>query len=99
MFLGPAQKERDYADQSAERISQLGGMPNAAPRKVLSRIHSEYVEGETPLETGTHPDPDIILHSYKVAGTTDNLPRFVMVPGCSGPESEPPTALEVCLNA
>ena len=31
----------------AERITQLGGEPNFSPEGLLTRSHSEYVEGKT----------------------------------------------------
>src|SRR5262249_11639234 len=36
-----------HADQIAERIVQLGGEPNLSPEGMLSRSHSEYVEGDS----------------------------------------------------
>ena len=35
-----------HADQIAERITQLEGKPNLSPEGLLSRSHSDYVEGE-----------------------------------------------------
>jgi bacterioferritin len=49
-FLEHAQEEQRHADQIAERITQLGGEPNFNPEGLLTRSHSEYVEGETLLE-------------------------------------------------
>jgi bacterioferritin len=49
-FLEHAQEEQGHADQLAERITQLGGAPNLSPEGMLSRSHSEYVEGKTLLE-------------------------------------------------
>ncbi|HEU4523225.1 MAG TPA: ferritin-like domain-containing protein [Thermoanaerobaculia bacterium] len=46
-FLQHANEEQGHADQLAGRIVQLGGMPNFSPEGLLSRSHSEYVEGET----------------------------------------------------
>jgi len=46
-FLEHANEEQQHADQIAERITQLGGQPNLSPEGMLSRSHSEYVEGET----------------------------------------------------
>ena len=40
-------KNRQHADRIAERIVQLGGSPNFSPEGLLSRSHSEYVEGDT----------------------------------------------------
>jgi bacterioferritin len=46
-FLEHANEEQQHADQLAQRIVQLGGRPNFSPEGLLSRSHSEYVEGET----------------------------------------------------
>jgi len=46
-FLTHANEEQGHADQIAARIVQLGGSPNFNPEGLLSRSHSEYVEGTT----------------------------------------------------
>jgi len=46
-FLTHANEEQGHADQIAGRIIQLGGAPNFSPEGLLSRSHSEYVEGTT----------------------------------------------------
>ena len=46
-FLEHAAEEQGHADRIAERIVQLGGAPNFSPAGMLSRSHSEYVEGTT----------------------------------------------------
>ena len=46
-FLEHATEEQLHADQIAERITQLGGEPNFSPEGMLSRSHSEYVDGTT----------------------------------------------------
>lgn len=46
-FLTHANEEQGHADQIAGRIVQLGGAPNMNPDGLLSRSHSEYVEGQT----------------------------------------------------
>jgi bacterioferritin len=46
-FLQHANEEQAHADQIAQRIVQLGGEPNFSPEGLLSRSHSEYVEGVT----------------------------------------------------
>ena len=46
-FLQHANEEQGHADQIADRIVQLGGSPNFNPEGMLSRSHSEYVEGQT----------------------------------------------------
>ena len=49
-FLQHANEEQGHADQIAGRIVQLGGAPNMNPDGLLSRSHSEYVEGHTLLD-------------------------------------------------
>ncbi|MGH9376248.1 MAG: ferritin-like domain-containing protein [Terriglobia bacterium] len=49
-FLEHANEEQGHADQIAERITQLDGEPNFNPEGMLTRSHSEYVEGETLLD-------------------------------------------------
>ncbi|MBV8476666.1 MAG: bacterioferritin [Acidobacteria bacterium] len=44
-FLEHANEEQQHADKLAERITQLNGAPNFNPDGLLSRSHSEYVEG------------------------------------------------------
>jgi bacterioferritin len=46
-FLVHANEEQAHADQIAGRIVQLGGAPDLSPDGLLTRSHSEYVEGET----------------------------------------------------
>ena len=45
-FLQHANEEQGHADLIAERITQLDGKPNLSPEGLLSRSHSDYVEGE-----------------------------------------------------
>jgi bacterioferritin len=49
-FLEHANEEQGHADKIAERITQLDGEPNFDPAGILSRSHSQYVEGNTLLE-------------------------------------------------
>lgn len=49
-FLQHATEEQMHADQIAQRIVQLGGAPNFSPEGLLTRSHSEYVEGESLIE-------------------------------------------------
>ena len=49
-FLQHANEEQVHADQIAGRIVQLGGAPNFSPDGILTRSHSEYVEGDTLVE-------------------------------------------------
>lgn len=46
-FLEHANQEQDHADWLAERIVQLGGKPNFSPDGLVSRSHSEFVEGDS----------------------------------------------------
>ena len=46
-FLQHANEEQTHADQIAQRIVQLGGEPNLSPEGMLTRSHSEYVEGDS----------------------------------------------------
>jgi len=49
-FLEHANEEQAHADSLAVRIRQLGGAPDLSPKGLLSRSHTEYVEGETLTE-------------------------------------------------
>jgi bacterioferritin len=49
-FLQHANEEQVHADQIARRIVQIGGEPNFSPEGLLTRSHSEYVEGATLIE-------------------------------------------------
>lgn len=44
-FLAHANEEQGHADELALRITQLNGEPDFNPDGLLSRSHSEYVEG------------------------------------------------------
>jgi bacterioferritin len=46
-FSEHAREEQEHAGRIAERINQLGGKPNMNPEGILTRSHSEYVEGDT----------------------------------------------------
>ncbi|MGO8814820.1 MAG: bacterioferritin [Terriglobia bacterium] len=49
-FLEHATEEQGHADKIAERIVQLDGEPNFSPEGMLTRSHSEYVEGDSLTE-------------------------------------------------
>ena len=49
-FLAHASEEQAHADLIAARIVQLGGSPDFDPKSLLTRSHSEYVEGESLVE-------------------------------------------------
>ncbi|MDE0611193.1 MAG: ferritin-like domain-containing protein [Gammaproteobacteria bacterium] len=46
-FLEHANEEQMHADWIAQRITQLGGVPNLDPKGLATRAHAEYVEGES----------------------------------------------------
>lgn len=46
-FLEHANEEQGHADELAARITQLNGEPDLNPEGLLSRSHSEYVEGDS----------------------------------------------------
>jgi len=46
-FLEHANEEQGHADKIAKRIVELGSEPNLSPDGMLTRSHSEYVEGKT----------------------------------------------------
>ncbi len=49
-FLQHAVEEQGHADLIAQRIVQLQGAPNFSPEGMLTRSHSEYVEGDNLIE-------------------------------------------------
>jgi len=49
-FLEHAAEEQEHSDLIAERITQLDGEPNFNPEGLLTRSHSEYVEGESLID-------------------------------------------------
>ena len=49
-FAEHAAEEQNHADQIAGRITQLGGEPDFNPANLLTKSHSEYVEGKTLVE-------------------------------------------------
>lgn len=49
-FLEHAAEEQSHADRIAERIVQLDGEPDFNPEGILTRSHSEYVEGDSLTE-------------------------------------------------
>lgn len=46
-FMEHAKEEQQHADRIAERIRQLGGAPDFNPQNLMTRSHSQYVEGVT----------------------------------------------------
>ncbi|MEP6995894.1 MAG: ferritin-like domain-containing protein [Acidobacteriota bacterium] len=49
-FLEHSTEEQGHADLIAQRITQLDGEPNFNPEGLLTRSHSEYVEGDTLID-------------------------------------------------
>ena len=83
-FLQHATDEQQHADQIALRIVQLGGEPNFSPEGILSRSHSEYVEGKT-LEDMIKEDliaERVAIDSYRgmieYVGTDDPTTRVML---------------------
>ena len=83
-FLQHATEEQVHADQLADRIVQLGGEPNLSPEGLLSRSHSEYVEGASLVEMITENliAERIAIDSYRelitYVGTDDPTTRKVL---------------------
>ena len=83
-FLQHATEEQAHADQLAVRIVQLGGEPNLSPEGILSRSHSEYVEGDSLVEMITEDliAERIAIDSYRemiaYVGTDDPTTRTVL---------------------
>ena len=83
-FLQHATEEQVHADQLAERIVQLGGEPNLSPDGLLSRSHSEYVEGASLVEMITEDliAERIAIDSYRelvaYVGTDDPTTRKLL---------------------
>jgi bacterioferritin len=83
-FLQHATEEQAHADQLAERIVQLGGEPNLSPEGLLSRSHSEYVEGASLTEMIREDliAERIAIDSYRemvaYVGTDDSTTRKVL---------------------
>jgi len=83
-FLEHANEEQGHADQIAHRIVQLGGEPNMSPDGMLTRSHSEYVEGANLLDMIREDlvAERIAIESYgeivRYLGTNDPTTRRMM---------------------
>ncbi|MDP1768141.1 MAG: ferritin-like domain-containing protein [Nitrospirota bacterium] len=83
-FLQHVIEEQAHADLLAERIVQLGGEPDLSPERLLSRSHSEYVEGDSLIEMITEDliAERIAIDSYRelvtYVGTDDPTTRKVL---------------------
>jgi len=49
-FLEHANEEQEHGDKISERIRQLGGAPDFNPQGLLTRSHSQYVEGASLID-------------------------------------------------
>lgn len=92
-FLQHATEEQVHADQLAERIVQLGGEPNLSPEGMLSRSHSEYVEGDSLVEMLTEDlvAERIAIDSYREMVTyvgTDDPTTCKILEGILAQEEE-----------
>ena len=72
-FLQHANEEQGHADQIAARIVQLGGSPNFNPEGLLTRSHSEYVEGQSLVDMIKE---DLIAERIAIDSYTEMI-RFV----------------------
>ena len=72
-FLVHANEEQGHADQIAARIVQLGGSPNFSPEGLLTRSHSEYVEGQNLVDMIKE---DLVAERIAIDSYTEMI-RFV----------------------
>jgi bacterioferritin len=72
-FLQHANEEQGHADQIAGRIVQLGGSPNFSPEGILTRSHSEYVEGQNLIDMIKE---DLIAERVAIDSYTDMI-RYI----------------------
>jgi len=83
-FLEHAAEEQQHADMIAERIRQLDGAPDFNPEGMLTRSHSEYVEGDTLVDMlrGDLVAERIAIESYNeiicYLGENDPTSRRIM---------------------
>src|SRR5438477_7419125 len=49
-FMEHSVEEQRHADQIADRIRQLGGAPDFNPQGLMTRGHSQYSEGQSPVD-------------------------------------------------
>src|SRR6202171_276568 len=72
-FLEHAGEEQGHADLIAARIIQLGGEPDLNPEGLLSRSHSEYVEGKGLIEMIKE---DLVAERIAIASYTEMI-RYI----------------------
>lgn len=69
-FLEHAEEEQEHADSICKRIQQLEGEPNLSPDGLLSRSHSEYIEGENLKDMITE---DLIAERIAIESYTEMI--------------------------
>jgi bacterioferritin len=69
-FLEHANQEAQHADRIAERITELGGLPNYAPAGLSERSHSQYVEGATLREM---MEEDLVAERVAIESYTEMI--------------------------
>jgi len=72
-FLQHATEEQVHADQIAQRIVQLGGAPNFSPDGLMTRSHSEYMEGTSLLDMITE---DLVAERIAIDSYRDMITYF-----------------------
>jgi bacterioferritin len=72
-FLEHANEERGHADKIAQRIIQLNGEPDFNPEGLLTRSHSEYVEGQTLAEMITE---DLVAERIAIESYSEIIRYF-----------------------
>ena len=72
-FLQHANDEQLHADQIAQRIVQLGGAPDFSPEGLVSRSHSEYVEGTSLIDMITE---DLVAERIAIDSYRDMIAYF-----------------------
>jgi bacterioferritin len=67
-FKEHADQELEHTEWIAERIRELGGVPNFNPLGILDRSHSEYVEGDSLVSM---MEEDLVAERIAVAAYTE----------------------------
>jgi bacterioferritin len=67
-FLEHANEEQQHADLLAERIMQLGGVPDLNPQTLTARAHSQYV---TARELRTMIEENLVAERIAIAAYTE----------------------------
>lgn len=72
-FLEHANEEQSHADKLAERIVQLTGAPNLNPEGLVTRSHSEYIEGDN---LGDMIREDLVAERIAIESYTEMIRYF-----------------------